>query len=378
MTDQPENSAPAPTGTAIETRPARTLNLGSIGSTGARGVLTFLPQTMEDCLTIAQLMAKSDFAVPPKFRGNPGACLAVAIQAARWGADPFAVIQKAYVTKSKGGDERLAYEAQLVAAVVNTQAPIIGRLALHYTGEGQKRRVKCIGVFKDTGEPREIETPPISQINPKNSPLWVSDPDQQLAYYAMRSWGRRWVPEVLMGIYTPEELAVVEATDAPRPERPQAQVTSRPSAEETGIEPVAEPEPAVEVVIQEEPVVAAGIEVTADEAQAADEMVPADDAVDAGEVEEAASRTEEVVDEGEREHQTALDSWEAYLTRAKDGLMAPELLTEKDVDDYAATTKAAIASADGITEDERDDLRARFVSVYLNLKRERGYGRRPR
>ncbi len=387
MTEPTPSAEP---GTQLAPADRRSLNLGSIVSSGPGGRLAFLPQSMEECVTIAQLMAKSDFAVPPKFRGNPGACLAVAMQSARWGADPFAVVQKAYVTKAKDGSERLAYEAQLVAAVVNTMAPIHGRLALHYSGEGNTRKVKCIGIFKDTGEPREVETPQLTKISPRNSPLWVSDPDQQLAYYVMRAWGRRWVPEVLLGIYTPEELQVIEGDpNAPRPQRQPAQVTSGPSAEETGITPVAEPEPAVEVVVEEEPVVAEGIEVTREEVAAADAVrgLSADNdqalgeepgALDAASLRDAQALSADEDSEEERAHQTALDSWEAYLVRAKDGLVASELKTEADLDEYAAHTKAAIASADGITEDERDDLRARFVSAYLQRKRDMGLTRRGR
>ncbi|WP_208734721.1 recombinase RecT, partial [Corallococcus praedator] len=46
----------------------------------------------------------------------------------------------------------------------------------------------------------------ISQITIKNSPLWKTDPDQQLAYYSGRSWVRRYKPEMLLGIYDVDEM----------------------------------------------------------------------------------------------------------------------------------------------------------------------------
>lgn len=386
MADPQETPTPAPTGTAVAA-PARKLDLAAIESTPRGGGAMFLPSTMQECLDFATVMSKSDFAIPPKFRGNPGACLAVTIQASRWQADPFGVIQKAYVTKSKDGSERIAYEAQLVAAVVNTRANLHGRLQLIYSGEGQSRRVKVIGTFADTGEVREVETPPISKIHPKNSPLWVSDPDQQLAYYGMRAWGRRWVPEVLLGIYTPEELEAEVYSDAPRPQRPAAPAPAAPIIEGEGVVRATEPEPVVEaveeIVVEPEPEPQAAI--TGDDAARLDEMrVPANDGENRAE--EAAAQhgiggegLEAPAAEDEGDFRTSADwpRWEEYLGRAKEGLLSSDLQTEKDFDDYAAATKQAIATAE-LTDDEKDDLRARFVSSFLERKREMKFGRKPR
>jgi hypothetical protein len=40
----------------------------------------------------------------------------------------------------------------------------------------------------------------------KNSPLWKGDVDQQLFYYSVRAFARRHFPDVMMGIYTVDEL----------------------------------------------------------------------------------------------------------------------------------------------------------------------------
>lgn len=69
---------------------------------------------------------------------------------------------------------------------------------------------------------------------------------------------------------------------------------------------------------------------------------------------------------------------EEYLARAVEGLRSSDLKAEADFDDYSNRTKAAIAEFPGVTEDERDDVRARFVSAFLNRKRELGFGRRGR
>jgi hypothetical protein len=157
-------------------------------------------QNMLEVMEFAKMMAVSDVAVRKHLRGNPGACLGVTIQAFEWRMSPFAVANKSYAV-----NDQLAYEAQLIHAVILTRAPIKGRPKHVYTGEGGKRKLKVWAVTLD-GETVEYESPEIGSIKPKNSPLWVNDPDQQLHYFSVRSWCRRHFPEVILGVYAVDEL----------------------------------------------------------------------------------------------------------------------------------------------------------------------------
>jgi hypothetical protein len=188
------------------------------------GAVTIAPKNMTELMEFAKLMAVSGPCVRAAFRGNPGACLAIAMQAFKWAADPFAVCNKAYITTSKSGETQISYEAQLVHSIVNTRAPLKRRLRASYTGEGVKRACKVVGWLQGEDEPFEYQSPRIEQIAVKNSPLWTADPDQQLFYYSTRAWARRTVPEILLGIYTPEEaqgqIIDVDATEiGERPRR---------------------------------------------------------------------------------------------------------------------------------------------------------------
>lgn len=40
----------------------------------------------------------------------------------------------------------------------------------------------------------------------RNSPLWVSKPDQQIAYLGVKYWARLYCPHVILGVYTPDEI----------------------------------------------------------------------------------------------------------------------------------------------------------------------------
>lgn len=162
----------------------------------------FQPSNMAEAMEVAKLMAAGNF-IPPHLRGKPGDCLAVVMQSARWAMDPFAVGNKTYFV-----NDRMAYESQLVNAVVNSSNALDGRLSVSWEGEGNDLVCVVSGKLKGDADPK-VRRVPIKTITTRNSPLWKQDPEQQLAYYATRAWARLFAPEVLMGVYTPDELAEV-------------------------------------------------------------------------------------------------------------------------------------------------------------------------
>lgn len=163
----------------------------------------FMPQSMGEAMQFANLMADCNF-VPMFLRGRPGDCMAIVIQAARWGMDPFAVANKAYFAKE---GQPPAWEAQLINAVINTSGALLGRLKLDFEGEGERLRCTVRGRLRADPDEERVNTQAIARITTRNSPLWKADPEQQLGYYVSRAWARRWCPEVLLGVYTADELA---------------------------------------------------------------------------------------------------------------------------------------------------------------------------
>lgn len=189
-----------------------------MASHGGGGML--MPQTFGEVVAFSEIMARSQHAIPKHLREVPGACLAVAMQAMRWSMDPFAVASKSYNVK-----DIIAYEAQLIAAVVHTRAPLKTRPEYAYTGEGPDLRCTVSALFDD-GVTRSYESPRVADITVKNSPLWKADPQQQLGYFSIRSFARRYCPEVILGVYTPEEAETFRGPDNAR------DVTPRPSLSE--------------------------------------------------------------------------------------------------------------------------------------------------
>lgn len=181
---------------------------------------------------LAKMMSISKVAVPAHFRGSPGDCLAVVMQAAQWGMNPFSVAQKTFCISGV-----LGYEAQLVNAVIAARAPvknrieyewfgpwerIIGKFSVKKNAEGKEYRtpawtaqdeegcgIRVRATFSGENEPRELELL-MTQARTRNSTLWADDPRQQLAYLAVKRWARLYCPDVILGVYTPDELEARE------------------------------------------------------------------------------------------------------------------------------------------------------------------------
>ncbi|EBS5755069.1 recombinase RecT [Salmonella enterica subsp. enterica serovar Heidelberg] len=189
------------------------------GATVGTAAAIFSPEGMDRLVRFATLMADSKATVPQHLAGKPADCLAVTMQAAQWGMNPFAVAQKTHVVNGT-----LGYEAQLVNAVVSSSNLLSTRLNYRWDGDWSKVNgksdkspsltVTVSAVLKGEAEPREL-TISMAQAGVRNSPLWEQDPRQQLAYLCVKRWARLHAPDVLLGVYTPDELQ--EAT--PRVER---------------------------------------------------------------------------------------------------------------------------------------------------------------
>jgi hypothetical protein len=157
-----------------------------------------VPQTMEAAIKFAEMMARAKM-VPTHLQGQVGDCLMVVEQAGRWGMSPFAVAQCTSVIQG-----RLMYEGKLVAAALHTSGALATRLAYDYSGEGAGRVVRVSAVLAGETEPRFVDVR-LADAKTTNK-MWTTQPDQQLAYHGARVWARRYAPEVMLGVYAPEEM----------------------------------------------------------------------------------------------------------------------------------------------------------------------------
>lgn len=171
------------------------------------------PDYMDRLMKFAEVMASGTVTVPKHLQGKISDCLAITMQSARWGMDPFVVGQKTHIINGT-----LGYEAQLVNAVITSSNVVNGRFNYRYGGEwekivGLKDNRDESGLYIEVGAilrgDTEItwgEAVYLADIQTRNSPLWKTMPKQQIAYLAVKYWSRLYCPEVIMGVYTPDEL----------------------------------------------------------------------------------------------------------------------------------------------------------------------------
>lgn len=182
----------------------------AVQSTSTEEYLIFNEPKMTQIFNLASIMATGKTTIPEHLRNSPGDCLTVCLQAAQWKMNPMAVAQKTHLVNG-----RLGYEAQLVIAVVNTRAPIQGRLKFAWEGnwdnvngkacKDDKLAVTCSAIFQGDTEPTTHRVS-LAQAGVRNSPLWEHDPKMQLAYLCAKRWARLHCPDVILGVYTPDEL----------------------------------------------------------------------------------------------------------------------------------------------------------------------------
>lgn len=173
----------------------------------------FNVQALGQLQAFAGLMAESSVTVPKHLVGRPSDCMAIVMQAMQWGMNPYAVAQKTHIVNGT-----LGYEAQLVNAVISSSNAIVGRFHYEYGGDwekiaGVKGERDELGLYIRVGAVLRGETDItwgeyiyLADITTRNSPLWKTAPKQQIAYLAVKYWARLFCPEVILGVYSPDEV----------------------------------------------------------------------------------------------------------------------------------------------------------------------------
>jgi len=216
------------------------------------------------------------------------------MQAMRWGGmDPYSVASKTYVIPGSG---KLSYESQLVSAVINSSSKINGRLHYQYSEGweailGHKPIKKTSQKGKDffiKGWPDESEHglwcrvgaviqgesemtwgEPVylQSVITRNSTNWVNDPKQQIAYLASQRWSRLYAPELILGVYTSDELQDTPKEKDITPTKPESAIRGPSKTNEAAVQAesvVEAQEPEREIPDRQQEVVDALMKVMAD------------------------------------------------------------------------------------------------------------------
>jgi hypothetical protein len=177
-------------------------------------------------------------------------CFRIVNQAVRWGMDPFAVADCASIVHG-----RLMWEGKLVAAVIEAKLGVRPDYIFN-DAAGQDLGVTVSAILPGENKPREIFGRVKDWHKGAKSP-WANEGSwkRQLRYAGIREWARAYVPALLLGVYTQDELEGIQMRDVPsgqRALRMKEVEASKPKALELPDIPDI-PAPADEIVNQDEP-----------------------------------------------------------------------------------------------------------------------------
>jgi hypothetical protein len=167
-------------------------------------------QAFEDAQRIAKALASSTL-IPPQFQGQQGFanCLVALEIANRMRMSPFQVMQNLHIIHG-----RPSWSSQFIIGLING----CGRFSpLRYevTGQGDTLACTCVATELKTGE--ELHGPTVTMAmakkegwSTKSGSKWQTMPDLMIRYRAAAFWGRLYIPELLVGIQSQEEVVDIE------------------------------------------------------------------------------------------------------------------------------------------------------------------------
>ena len=226
--------------------------------------LVFSPVAMTQIQTLSEVMSQTQGIVPRHFNNNPGACFSIIMQAGRWGMNPFSLAQHTFDVSGK-----LGFEAKVIQSVLQAAGKI--KFSHKYNGDWSKVRGKTIErearakgpndrpkkyrvpAWKDADEVglsitltgtwpdgrKETITVEMNSCHPRQSTNWANDPEQQVWYSAIKKFGRRFAPELILGVSDGDDLAAQD--EAPVEKEINPIVQSQP--QEKSLEEMMQPEP---------------------------------------------------------------------------------------------------------------------------------------
>jgi len=198
-------------------------------------------QAFEDAQRMAKSLASSTL-VPPQFQGQAGFanCLVALEIANRMRMSPFQVMQNLHIIHG-----RPSWSSQFIIGLVNG----CGRfnpLRYEISGSGDALACYCVATELSSGE--DLKGPTVTMAmakkegwSTKSGSKWLTMPELMIRYRAAAFWGRLYIPELLVGIQTEDEVVDVEPVTVTAASEPQ-----RATLEDLNQRIQQKPEPAME------------------------------------------------------------------------------------------------------------------------------------
>lgn len=155
---------------------------------------------------MAQALAQSTV-VPRAYQGNVGNCLIAIEMASRINTSPMMVMQNLYIVNGNP-----AWSSQWIIAMINTSHRYKTELQFEIGHDAADGGLSCIAYAYDWNG-HKVVGPKVSMtmanaegwVN-KNGSKWKTMPDVMIRYRAASFFGRMNCPDMIMGIYSQEEV----------------------------------------------------------------------------------------------------------------------------------------------------------------------------
>lgn len=200
----------------------------------------------EDAQRIAKALASSTL-IPPQFQGQQGFanCLVALEIANRMRMSPFQVMQNLHIIHG-----RPSWSSQFIIGLING----CGRFSpLQYEMTGQGDTLACTCVATELSSGKDLKGPTVTMAMAKKEgwatkggSKWQTMPELMIRYRAAAFWGRLYIPELLVGIHSQEEVLDIEpvSVSAAAPATALDDLNAKLRQPEPAPEPASNPEPA--------------------------------------------------------------------------------------------------------------------------------------
>lgn len=185
---------------------------GALALSPSGGVFSGI-QAFEDAQRIAKALAQSTL-IPQQFQGQQGFanCLVALNIARRMQMDPLMVMQNLHIIHG-----RPSWSSQFIIGLING----CGKFSpLRYDLTGKGDTLACTAVATELATGEELRGPEVTMAMAKREgwatkagSKWATMPELMIRYRAAAFWGRLYIPDLLVGIQTQEEVLDVEPVD---------------------------------------------------------------------------------------------------------------------------------------------------------------------
>ena len=162
--------------------------------------------SFETALKMANVLSQSTV-VPKDYQGNEGNCLIAIEMAARINTSPMMVMQNLYVVNGRPG-----WSSQWIIAMINTSRKYKTELQFEFGYDEKDGGLSCYAYAEDYSG-HIVKGPKISMKMAKDEgwlgksgSKWKTMPEVMIRYRAASFFGRVNCPDMIMGIYSQEEV----------------------------------------------------------------------------------------------------------------------------------------------------------------------------